>query len=142
MPLDQLSTHLQHLLSEVLLVVTERTLEEVGACVLRCLLHTLPVEPATAAGSPEKLPTFPVIQGHRAAAALLPHLHLHAGLLLVVEGRLQRLVNRAEGFKLSVKLLEAAVLQPAWQVVTLPGIKFGILWFEMSILLKMYSICS
>ena len=114
-------TKLEHLLREVLLVVAERTLEEVRARVLCSECHALPVEPSSAARSPEELLTLPVIQRHRAAPALLPHLHLRPVLLLVVEGGLQRLVDRTEGFELSVELLETAVLETTRQVVSFPG---------------------
>ena len=87
------STHLQHLLSEILLIVTKWTLEEVSAGIVCSLLDAVSVEPTAAAGSPEEVLTLPVLQGHRAAATLLPHLHRNSGLLRLGQRCLQRFVD-------------------------------------------------
>ena len=52
-PVGDEDPHLQHLGGELLLVVAERTLEEVLAGGVSHALYAGPVEPAAAAGSPE-----------------------------------------------------------------------------------------
>ena len=51
-PVRDVDPELLHLLREVVLVVTERALEEVRPGVLRCLLDAVAMEPAITAGCP------------------------------------------------------------------------------------------
>ena len=60
---------------------------------LRSLDYAVSVEPATAAGSPQEVLSLSVLQWESAAATLVSHLQLSPGLLLLLEGKLQRFVN-------------------------------------------------